>query len=104
MTTATKGRNGPKKSAPRKEPRRARAPGNEPASASRPPAARTAGSKRPRPKPRAAPPPPDVGVDPDVLEFIAAVERYRKQHGRLFPTWSEVLHVVKSLGYRKPEA
>ena len=38
----------------------------------------------------------------DELEFINALNGYKKKHGRPFPTWSEVLHIVRALGYRKP--
>ena len=37
----------------------------------------------------------------DELEFINAINGYKKQHARPFPTWSEVLHVARALGYRK---
>ena len=37
----------------------------------------------------------------DELEFIAALDRFKKANGRPFPTWSEVLQVLRSLGYRK---
>ena len=40
-------------------------------------------------------------LDADELEFINAVNAYKKQHGRPFPTWSEILHVLRALGYRK---
>lgn len=36
---------------------------------------------------------------PEELEFMQALERYKRSSGRLFPTCSEVLEVVKSLGY-----
>jgi hypothetical protein len=36
------------------------------------------------------------------VEFMLAMQEYKKQSGRMFPTWSEVLEVLKSLGYRKP--
>ena len=42
-----------------------------------------------------------LAVDDEVLEFIAALDRFKKEHNRNFPSWSEVLHVVKSLGYRR---
>jgi hypothetical protein len=29
---------------------------------------------------------------------------YRQKYAKPFPTWSEVLHVLKSLGYRKEDA
>ena len=35
------------------------------------------------------------------LEFIAALERFKKRYQRRFPSWSEVLLVLKSLGYRR---
>lgn len=44
---------------------------------------------------------PGEEVTPEVLEFISAVESYKKQHGRPFPTWSEVLGILHALGYRK---
>lgn len=40
-------------------------------------------------------------IDADVLEFIAAIDRFKKEHGRPFPSWSEVLLVVRELGYRR---
>ncbi len=56
---------------------------------------------RPKPKMRSSPPPVDLEIDPDVLEFIKAIDDYRATHDRPFPTWSEVLYVLKRLGYRK---
>jgi len=38
------------------------------------------------------------------LEFLQAIEQYKRVHRRPFPTWREVLHVFKSLGWRKPPA
>jgi hypothetical protein len=37
----------------------------------------------------------------DELEFMAAMQEYKKRSGRLFPTWCEVLEVLQDLGYRK---
>ena len=51
--------------------------------------------------PRRRKPGPALEVDPAVLEFIDALDRFKKTHGKPFPSWSEVLHVLKSLGYRK---
>jgi hypothetical protein len=36
---------------------------------------------------------------PEEVEFMQALERYKRSSGRMFPTCSEVLEVVKSLGY-----
>jgi len=37
----------------------------------------------------------------DELEFMQALDRYKRASGRMFPTCSEVLEVVRSLGYAK---
>lgn len=36
------------------------------------------------------------------LEFMQAMQEYKKSSGRMFPTWSEVLEVLRALGYMKP--
>lgn len=38
---------------------------------------------------------------PDQIEFLKAMERYKRVRRRPFPTWHEVLEVLVSLGYRK---
>ena len=35
------------------------------------------------------------------IEFMRAMDEYKRRSGRPFPTWSEVLEVVHSLGYRQ---
>lgn len=37
----------------------------------------------------------------DETAFMRAMERYKRENRRPFPTWSEVLEVLVSLGYRK---
>lgn len=37
------------------------------------------------------------------FEFVMAIQTYKKVNKRLYPTWTEVLEVVKQLGYRKIE-
>lgn len=37
----------------------------------------------------------------DEVEFMKAMDDYKRRSGRPFPTWSEVLEVVRSLGYLK---
>jgi hypothetical protein len=34
-------------------------------------------------------------------EFMKAMDRYKRENRRPFPTWSEVLEVLHSLGYRR---
>ena len=40
-------------------------------------------------------------LEGDVLEFVNAIDTYKRDKGRQFPAWSEVLQIVKGLGYRK---
>jgi len=35
------------------------------------------------------------------FEFLMAVNEYKRVNKRPFPTWTEVLDVIKALGYRK---
>jgi len=35
------------------------------------------------------------------FEFLMAIDEYRRKNTRPFPTWTEVLEVIKALGYRK---
>ncbi len=35
------------------------------------------------------------------FEFLMAINEYKKKNSRPFPTWTEVLEVIKALGYRK---
>jgi hypothetical protein len=35
------------------------------------------------------------------VEFMMAMNEYKRSSGRMFPTWSEVLEVLKALGYEK---
>ncbi|MEN6458425.1 MAG: hypothetical protein ABFC63_05800 [Thermoguttaceae bacterium] len=39
---------------------------------------------------------------PEEIEFMGAMDSYKRRSGRMFPTCSEVLEVIKSLGYEKP--
>ncbi len=35
------------------------------------------------------------------FEFLMAVQEYKSKNAKPFPTWTEVLEVIKALGYRK---
>jgi hypothetical protein len=37
------------------------------------------------------------------ITFMKAMDLYKRSNRRPFPTWSEVLEVLRSLGYRKTE-
>jgi hypothetical protein len=71
----------------------------------KPPAARPARSRPAVAQPDVDEPdrssPQLAEVDADALEFIAAIDRFKKEHGRPFPSWSEVLLVLRQLGYRR---
>jgi len=41
---------------------------------------------------------------PEEVEFMQALDHYKRTSGRMFPTCSEVLAVVKALGYRREPA
>jgi hypothetical protein len=38
---------------------------------------------------------------PDEIEFMAAMENYKREHRRPYPDFREVLAVAESLGYRR---
>ena|SRR4030042_1386599 len=35
------------------------------------------------------------------FDFLMAIDQYKRQNDRPFPTWTEVLEVIKAIGYRK---
>lgn len=35
------------------------------------------------------------------FEFLMAIDNYKRKNTRPFPTWTEVLEVIKAMGYRK---
>jgi hypothetical protein len=37
----------------------------------------------------------------DEIDFMRAMDLYKRANRRPFPTWSEVLEVIRALGYRK---
>lgn len=37
----------------------------------------------------------------DEIEFMREMDDYKRRSGRQFPTWSEVLEVLRSMGYRQ---
>ena len=43
---------------------------------------------------------PDA-MEGDVIELITAVDEYKRKFQRPFPSWSEILDIVKGLGYAK---
>ena len=45
----------------------------------------------------------DGNMTDEQFAFLMAVDQYKRQNQRPFPTWTEVLEIVKALGYRKVE-
>ncbi len=37
----------------------------------------------------------------DELEFMTALDNYKRKNGRMFPTCSEILEVIRDLGYTR---
>jgi hypothetical protein len=35
------------------------------------------------------------------FKFLMAIDEYKRKNTRPFPTWTEVLEVIKAMGYRK---
>lgn len=44
---------------------------------------------------------PGSNITLEEMEFLQAIERYQRKHRRRYPSWREVLGVLRSLGYRK---
>jgi hypothetical protein len=44
---------------------------------------------------------PGAALTAEQVEFALAMDRYMRLNDRPYPTWHEVLAVLKALGYRK---
>ncbi len=62
-----------------------------------------AATDRRKPEPAEAKPEPPCPppFEDEATRFMKAMERYKRENRRPFPTWSEVLEVLRALGYRK---
>lgn len=45
----------------------------------------------------------DDAQSAEVLEFVTALDAYKRKHQRPFPSWSEVLKVLRTIGWRRDE-
>ena len=43
-------------------------------------------------------------ISGELLQFIMAIDEYKKINERPFPSWSEVFEIIQYLGYRKVAA
>lgn len=56
------------------------------------------------PAPKRMSPTKPSEMSDDLIEFITAIDEYKRLHQRPFPSLGEVFDVLKSLGYERPEA
>ncbi len=42
-------------------------------------------------------------MNEELLEFVMAIDDYKRANDRPFPSWSEIFEIVHHLGYRKTE-
>lgn len=40
-------------------------------------------------------------LSPEQFLFVMAIDQFKKANGKSFPTWTDVLEVIRLLGYRK---
>ena len=40
-------------------------------------------------------------MNDEQFDFLLAIDRYKRENKKPFPTWTEVLDVIKAMGYRK---
>jgi hypothetical protein len=62
---------------------------------------RTSSRSAKRRSPKEQPPDPAV-LEQERLEFLRAMDRYKRKTGKTFPTWTEVLDVLRSIGWVSP--
>ena len=62
---------------------------------------RRSGEDRRQAKPRRKRSMNQYDLEADTLEFINAINAFKSRVGRPFPTWSEVLTILRELGYEK---
>jgi hypothetical protein len=43
----------------------------------------------------------EYDLDADTMEFIGAVNAFKARTGKPFPTWSEILGILRALGWEK---
>ncbi|HIG10202.1 MAG: hypothetical protein ABGY71_14485 [bacterium] len=63
-----------------------------------------ASKKTAKPKqkgPRALKPLKPDEMTAEVMDFLSAIDEYKRVNERPFPSWSEVLVILKDLGYKR---
>jgi len=66
-------------------------------------AVKPSGPKTPSVPRSVKPPPKDAAIemDAEILAFVEAIDSYRQENCRPFPTWTEVFFILRRLGYSK---
>ena len=62
---------------------------------------RSGGDRRSGADRRARQGPNTYDLEADELEFVNAIQRFKERTGKSFPTWSDVLSILRELGYEK---
>ena len=81
-----------------------RTPGSaaRPESEAAPPAStRTSSRSAKRRSPKTPPVDPEL-LEVERVEFLRAMDRYKRKTGKTFPSWTEVLDVLRSIGWSSP--
>lgn len=47
------------------------------------------------------PPPQEQSDDAATLEFLQAIDTFKRKTGKTFPSWTDILGIVRGLGYSK---
>jgi hypothetical protein len=72
-----------------------------PASGSEPASTRTSSRSAKRRSPKTPPVDPEL-LEVERVEFLRAMDRYKRKTGKTFPSWTEVLDVLRSIGWSSP--
>ena len=62
---------------------------------------RTSSRSAKRRSPKEAPPDPEL-LEFERLEFLKAMDKYKRKSGKTFPSWTEVLDVLREIGWLSP--
>ncbi len=62
---------------------------------------RTASRSAKRRSPKEPPEDPEL-LEYERLEFLKAMDKYKRKTGKTFPSWTEVLEVLRGIGWMSP--
>jgi len=82
-------------------PRKARRSGDEPDDFGDGLSTRTSSRSAKRRSPKEPEPDPEL-LELERTQFLRAIDRYKRKTGKTFPSWTEVLDVLRDLGWVSP--